>query len=81
MTATRFISIRYTLVGICNRRAYVWTCGPCNTRGYHRFDRFSDRSRPAPHPWLRCLAAVDLHICNRHPERMTAAPQHPGDEK
>lgn len=70
-----FIRIRYVPAAELNGwgygrgPAYVWECEQCpRSRGVHRFGRWTDRvrSRPAVHPWRRCIDAVDRHVCDVH---------------
>lgn len=66
MTTAR-LTIRYGTVR--GRRCYRWNCEDCGVGGAHRFDRWTDHVRarhPDAHPWRRCLAAVDTHVCERH---------------
>lgn len=69
MRTKPFIVIRYHKSPTTSKRGYRWTCTVCEVSGMHRFDRWTDwvrRRRPDLHPWLRCLAAVELHLFRAH---------------
>lgn len=62
-----FITIRR--YGSGHIRGYRWVCSRCDVYGIHRFGRWTDyvhRNRPDPHPWRRCIDAVDLHLWRYH---------------
>lgn len=71
MNPTPFITIRRyeTTYGPKMVSGYRWECARCGVGGTHRFNRWTDhvrRNNPDPHPWRRCIIAVDAHLRHHH---------------